>query len=72
MKGYDDVFIHDVYDEHAIIYHEDFNKHIQIRDKVEIIPNHICPVSNLYEKAYLINAGEVMEVLVVAARTKLQ
>lgn len=72
LKGYDNVFVHDVYDEHAIIYHESFNKHIQIGEKVEIIPNHICPVSNLYEKAYVINEGKVVEELIIEARAKLQ
>ncbi|MBO1912031.1 D-TA family PLP-dependent enzyme, partial [Microvirga sp. 3-52] len=45
---------------------------VSIGDKVEIIPNHICPVCNLHEKAYLISNGEVVEELVVECRGKLQ
>lgn len=72
IKEMDDVYIHGVFDEHAIIYDEDFSRQINIGDKVQIIPNHICPVCNLYERAYLISGGEVVEEIVVGARGKLQ
>ncbi|MFS0654969.1 D-TA family PLP-dependent enzyme [Bacillus sp. 179-C3.3 HS] len=72
IKEYDDVFVSDVFDEHAIIYHEGFRERVQIGDKVQIIPNHICPVMNLHEKAYFIQDGEVIEELSVACKGKLQ
>jgi D-serine deaminase-like pyridoxal phosphate-dependent protein len=72
IKGYDEVYIHDVYDEHAIIYNEKFRNQIKIGDKVEIIPNHICPVCNLYDKAYLISNGEILEEIPIKCRGKLQ
>lgn len=72
VKEYDDVFVSSVFDEHAIIYHEDFRQSVDIGEKVQIIPNHICPVVNLHEKAYLIQDGEVVEELVVACKGKLQ
>lgn len=72
IKGYDKVYIHDVYDEHAIIYNKKFNKNVNIGDKVEIIPNHICPVCNLYDKAYLISDGEVIEELAIECRGQLK
>ena len=55
IKEYEVVYIHGVFDEHAIIYHEEFNKKVSIGDKVRIIPNHICPVCNLHDKAYLVH-----------------
>ncbi|WP_026865852.1 D-TA family PLP-dependent enzyme [Jeotgalicoccus marinus] len=72
VKEYDDVHVHGVFDEHAIIYNEHFNQAINIGDKVRIIPNHICPVSNLYHKAYLLREGEVVDTLDIAAQGKLQ
>lgn len=72
IKEFEDVYIHDVFDEHAIIYHEEFNKQVNIGDKVRIIPNHICPVCNLHEKAYLISEGKVLEEILVECRGKLQ
>lgn len=72
IKGWDDVTIFDVYDEHAIIYHKEFRDAVRVGDKVEIIPNHICPVVNLHEKAYLVSEGEVVDVIPVECRGKLQ
>lgn len=72
IKGYDQVYIYDVFDEHAIIYNEKFRNQVRVGDKVEIIPNHICPVCNLYDKAYLISKGEVVEEIPIKCRGKLQ
>ena len=72
IKEYEDVYIHGVFDEHAIIYHEEFNKKVSIGDKVRIIPNHICPVCNLHDKAYLVDNGEVVDELNIEARGRLQ
>ncbi|MDM5297421.1 alanine racemase [Bacillus pumilus] len=72
VKEFDGVFVSDVFDEHAIIYHEGFRQQVQIGDKVQIIPNHICPAMNLHEKAYLIQDGEVVEELLIACKGKLQ
>ncbi|HWQ29503.1 MAG TPA: D-TA family PLP-dependent enzyme [Negativicutes bacterium] len=72
IKGFDGVHIHDVYDEHAIIYNKKFRDEVKVGDKVQIIPNHICPVCNLHEKAYLVSKGEVVEEIPVECRGKLQ
>lgn len=70
---YPNTHIDQVYDEHAIIYDRTFHDSVNIGDKVRIIPVHICPVVNLYDKAYLINdKDEIVEVLQVACRGKLQ
>lgn len=47
-------------------------KKLYILMKVRIILNHICPVVNLHEKAYLIQDGEVVEELAIASKGKLQ
>ncbi len=72
IKGYDQVYINDVFDEHAIIYNKKFRNEVHEGDKVQIIPNHICPVCNLYENAYLTSNGEVVEEIPVECRGKLQ
>ncbi len=71
IKGFDNVYIHAVFDEHAIIYDKKFREQVQIGDKVEIIPNHICPVCNLYEKAYLVSKEELVEEIEISCRGKL-
>ena len=72
IKEYEGVHVYGVFDEHAIIYNPEFSKKVSIGDKVRIIPNHICPVSNLYHKAYLVNNGEVVKEIEIAAQGKLQ
>ncbi len=72
IKEFENVYVHGVFDEHAIIYNEAFNSQVSVGDKVQIIPNHICPVSNLHEKAYLVSNGEVLEEILIECRGKLQ
>ena len=72
IKNSDGVFINHMYDEHAIIYNEKFRNEISIGEKVEVIPNHICPVSNLYDVAYLVSGDQVVEEIPILARGKLQ
>lgn len=72
IKNWPDVEIFDVYDEHAIIYNKRFHDQVRVGDKVEIIPNHICPVVNLHETAYLVSEGKVLEEIPVLCRGKLK
>ena len=72
VKGYEGVHVFDVYDEHAILYNRGFREAVRVGDKVEIIPVHICPVCNLYEKMVLVSGGEVVEELPILCRGKLQ
>lgn len=72
VKGYGQVHIFDVYDEHAIIYNSSFRESVQVGDRVEVIPVHICPVCNLYEKAVLVSGGKVVEEIPILCRGKLQ
>lgn len=72
VKGWDNVIVHDVFDEHAIIYNRDFHDKVRVGDKIEIIPNHICPVVNLYETAYIVDNGIVVDEIRVDCRGKLK
>lgn len=40
----------------------------RIGDRVRILPNHACVVSNLFDYVHLVSGGEVVDVLPVAAR----
>ncbi len=71
LLDYPGVYVDEVFDEHAIIYSQVFRDAIRIGDKVRILPVHICPVCNLYDTAWLVGNGEVIEPLDVAARGKL-
>lgn len=72
VKNSDNVRLSGVYDEHGLIYNREFRNQINVGDKIEIIPNHICPTCNLYEKAYLVSKGEVLEEIPILCRGKSQ
>jgi len=72
IKGWPQVNIYAVYDEHAIIYNKELHDSIRVGDKLEIIPNHICPVVNLYETAYIIENDRVVDEIPVDCRGKLK
>lgn len=72
IQGSDNVRLQGVFDEHAIVYNTVFHDCIRIGDKVEVIPNHICPTCNLYEKAYLVSNGRIIEEIPVLCRGKSQ
>lgn len=61
-----------MFDEHAIINSGDFYDSVSLGQKVRVIPVHICPVCNLYEKAYLISGEEVVREICMDTRGKLQ
>jgi D-serine deaminase-like pyridoxal phosphate-dependent protein len=72
LKDNHNVFIEKVYDEHGVINNKTFNSQVSIGDKIEIIPNHICPVVNLYDKAYLVSDGSIIKEIEISARGKIQ
>ena len=72
VKGWPEVQVFKVFDEHAIIYSKELHDALKAGDKVEIIPNHICPVVNLHEMAYLYSDGQVIEEISVDCRGKLK
>ena len=72
IKGYPGVRIERIFDEHAIINDRRFNSSVELGQKVQIIPVHICPVCNLYDTAVLVDGGEVIREIDIAARGKLK
>lgn len=72
VKGFGDVRLNKLYDEHGLINNKEVNKKLNIGDKVEIIPNHVCPTCNLYDKIYLVEDGKVVDELPILCRGKSQ
>lgn len=58
-------------EEHATVDVSACTSRPAIGDKVRIIPNHVCVVSNLFELVHLVEDGVVTAVIPVAARGKL-
>jgi D-serine deaminase-like pyridoxal phosphate-dependent protein len=66
------VTVDSVYDEHTIFYHKAFHDSVGIGDTIQIIPNHICPVVNLYDQAYVTRNGAVERIVPILCRGKTQ
>ena len=43
---------------------------LEVGDKVRIIPNHACAVMNLFDRAYGLRHGKIVEEFKIAARGK--
>ncbi len=72
VKGSGGLRLSGLYDEHGLINDSEANSRLSVGDKIEIIPNHICPTCNLYEKIYLVREGMVIDELPVLCRGKSQ
>ena len=72
VKGRESIKVDDLYDEHAVFNNDDICAMVDVGDKIEIIPSHICPTVNLYDKAYLVSGGKVLAELPIDCRGKSQ
>ena len=72
VKNSHDVRLSGVFDEHGLIYNQEYRKAIQVGDKIEVIPNHICPTCNLYDTAYIVSKGQFLREIPILCRGKLQ
>lgn len=45
---------------------------LNIGDRMRVIPDHVCVVSNLFDEVHLVSGEEVIDILPVAARGKLR
>ncbi len=72
VKNSHNVRLSGVFDEHGLIYDKEYRAYINIGDKIEVIPNHICPTCNLYEQAYLVSKGRQLKTIPILGRGKTQ
>lgn len=72
VKNSNNVRLSGVFDEHGLIYNKEFRDFIDIGDKIEVIPNHICPACNLYDKAFLVSDGELIREIPILCKGKTQ
>lgn len=72
IKGAEHININNLFDEHAVLNNAEFRDMVEIGDKVEVIPSHICPTVNLYDKAYIVSGGKVLDTVKIECRGKSQ
>ncbi|MEZ5923390.1 MAG: alanine racemase [Hyphomicrobiaceae bacterium] len=63
-----DAPIYNVNEEHGYLDVSRTNRKPRVGDLVRIVPNHVCPVSNLYDRIVLVAGGEVLGAVKVDAR----
>lgn len=72
VKNSANVRLAGMFDEHGIINDRDLSRQLSVGDKIEIIPNHICPCCNLYDKAYLVSDGQIIRTIDILCRGRTQ
>ncbi len=70
IKSAEHICIQNLFDEHGVLNSAEFHDLVEVGDKVEVIPSHVCPTVNLYDSAYLVSQGKVQQTLPVACRGK--
>ena len=71
ILGYPDAVLSALSEEHGVVDLSGCAQKPKVGDVVRIIPNHACPVSNLFDTVALVRGGEVVEIIPVAARGRL-
>jgi D-serine deaminase-like pyridoxal phosphate-dependent protein len=56
------------YEEHGVITFDPQKEKLKLGDKIEIIPNHVCPVVNLVDEVFGVRKEKVETTWKVAAR----
>jgi len=70
MVDYPDAVIRELSEEHGIVDFARCQEKPRIGDRVRVLPNHVCPVSNLVDEVVLHRNGAVLAVTPVSARGK--
>ncbi|MCX7779909.1 MAG: alanine racemase [Negativicutes bacterium] len=72
VKGLHEIRLAKVYDEHGVILDKSARETLSIGQKVEIIPNHVCPTCNLYDTMHIIENGQIIAEWPILCRGKSQ
>jgi D-serine deaminase-like pyridoxal phosphate-dependent protein len=70
--GHPESVIERLSEEHGVVAIPPGDPGFAIGERVEIIPNHICPSVNLLDELQIVRAGEIIDTWTVAARGKVQ
>ncbi len=57
-------------EEHGFVDVSQCHRAAEVGEVVRILPNHVCPVSNLFDTLLAVRGGEPVERLVITARGK--
>lgn len=68
LRDYPDAVIQGLSEEHGTVDVSACPRKPQVGEIVHIIPNHVCVVTNLFDRLHLVRGGKVVEVVKVDAR----
>jgi D-serine deaminase-like pyridoxal phosphate-dependent protein len=68
VMGNEDVIVKSLSEEHGVIELAEPSDLPRVGDRLRIIPNHVCVVSNLFDQVHLIRGDEGVDTVPVAAR----
>jgi D-serine deaminase-like pyridoxal phosphate-dependent protein len=64
--------VYDLSEEHGFLDTKELTDGLRVGDRVRIVPNHVCPVSNLFDKVVLVRGARVLGEVNVDARGTVQ
>lgn len=72
IVGHPNATIAKLSEEHGVVEIPEGEEGFAIGDRLEIIPNHICPTVNLMDELFLVRDGHVVDTWKIAARGKVR
>lgn len=72
VKGMPHITLIRAYEEHGVLRIDPESAKPKVGDKIEVIPNHVCPAVNLFDELIVVKDENVVANWKVAARGKLQ
>lgn len=72
IVGHPNAVIERLSEEHGVVILPPDEVGFRVGDRVEVIPNHVCPTVNLQDRLYIVKDGRLGDSWVVAARGKVQ
>lgn len=72
IVGHPDAILGRLSEEHGIVTLPEDEAGFAVGDRVEIIPNHICPAVNLFDDLVIVRDGQIVDRWAVAARGKVR
>ncbi|HEV2128644.1 MAG TPA: alanine racemase [Thermomicrobiales bacterium] len=72
IVGHPEAVIVKLSEEHGVVLLPDGEAGFEVGDRVEVIPNHICPTVNLMDEMLIVRDGHVVDTWKIAARGKVR
>ena len=68
IQGREDIAVAGLSEEHGVIELPQPSDWPRVGDRIRIVPNHVCPVSNLFDEIHLLHPDGEIEAVAVEAR----